>query len=155
MAKRPNVEYIRFYTDGSAALKPVPVQSKQPKVKAAPKKAKRIKIFVDPVAMLSIVVAVCMLVAVLTGFVRLKQAKEQVAVMEEYVEDLQAEHTMLTHRYESGYDLDKIRQTALALDMIPAEHAPHISIEMPQQVQEVPQLTMWERISTFLTGLFA
>ena len=155
MAKRPNVEYIRFYTDGSAALKPELVQPKQPKAKAAPKKAKRIKIFVDPVAMLSIVVAVCMLATVLTGFVRLKQARDQVAIMEEYVEDLQAEHTILTRRYESGYDLEKIRQTALALDMIPAEQATHISMELPQQEQEAPQLTMWERISTFLTGLFA
>ena len=155
MAKRPNVEYIRFYTDGSAALKPELVQPKQRETKTAPRKVKRVKLFVDPVAIISILVAVCMLASVLTGFVRLKEARDQVVIMEEYVEDLQAEHTTLARRYESGYDLDKIRQTALALDMVPAEQVPHISVEIPQQVQEVPQLTMWERISTFLTGLFA
>ena len=39
---------------------------------------KRIKIFVDPVAILSIFVALCMLVTVISGFVRLKQANDKV-----------------------------------------------------------------------------
>ena len=155
MAKRPDVEYIRFYTNGSAALKPEPVAQEDVFFTKAPQKIKRIKIFVDPVAILSIFVALCMLITVVAGFVRLKQANDKVAVMQAYVDQLEAEHAVLTHRYESGYDLDAVRRTALALDMIPAEEAPHITIAIPPEAEPVTNPTLWERLGTFLTGLFA
>ena len=106
-------------------------------------------------AILSIFVAVCMLAAVITGFVRLKQTNDQVAVMQAYVDRLEAEHAVLSHRYASGYDLDAVRRTALALDMIPAEEATHISIAIPPEAEPVTNPTLWERLGTFLTGLFA
>ena len=155
MAQRPNVEYIRFQTCGSSALKPEPVVRRKSAPKAAPRKARRIKLFVDPVAVLSIFVAVCMLATVLTGFARLDQACRERDAMAEYVQELEAEQATLRHRYESGYDLEAVRRTALALDMISAEEAPRISVEIPAETEEVPQLTLWERLGTFLTGLFA
>ena len=155
MAKHPGVEYIRFYTSGSAALKPEPVACAEFAPKRAPQQVKRVKIFVDPVAILSIFVALCMLVTVIAGFVRLKQANDQVAVMQAYVDRLEAEHAVLSHRYETGYDLDAVRRTALALDMIPAEEAPHITIAIPPEAQPVTNPTLWERLDTFLAGLFA
>ena len=155
MAKRPDVEYIRFYTNGSAALKPEPVPYSEATPKRAPQKIKRIKIFVDPVAILSIFVALCMLATVISGFVRLKQANDKVAAMQTYVDRLEAEHTVLAHRYESGYDLDAVRRTALALDMIPAEEATHITIAIPPEAEPITNPTLWERLGTFLTGLFA
>jgi len=155
MAKRPDVEYIRFYTDGSAALKLESAVQAEVSAQRAPRKIKRKKIYVDPVAMLSILVALCMLVTVVTGFVRLKQANDQVAVMQAYVDHLEAENAVLTHRYQSGYDLDAVRRTALALDMIPAEEATHITIQIPPETEQITNPTLWEQLGTFLTGLFA
>lgn len=158
MAQRPDVEYIRLYTNGSAALKLESVQDPRyvsTDTPACPYKRKRKKIYVDPVAIGSILLAVCMLVAVFSGFARLKQAREQVAVMEAYVQTLQAEHAVLTRRYKSGYDLEEIRLTALALDMIPAEQAPCVMLQIPQEQEPVAQMSFWDRVGTFFASLFA
>lgn len=155
MVKQPNVEYIRLYTNGSAALKLEPAVKTVNTPKKAPRKHKRKNIYIDPVAILSIAVAVLMLVTVITGFVRLQEARDEVTVMEEYVDRLQADNTRLTHQYKIGYNPEEVRRTALALNMIPAEQAAHISIEIPPETEQVTQLTLWERIGTFLTGLFA
>ena len=127
-------------------------------VKAAqPKKIKCKKIYVDPVAILSITVAMCMLIMMCVGFAQLHQARQQVKVMETYVDYLQAEHADLTAQYKSGYDLEDIRRDALALNMIPAEQAAHVTIAIPAEpVQEAEnERTLWEWIGTFFTGLFA
>ncbi len=156
MAQRLDVQYIRLYTDGSAALK---LESAVPQPKTAahkkPHKVKRVKIFVDPVALLSIAVAVCMLVLMTVGFVQLHQARSQVDVMENYVERLETKNAQLSGEYKSGYDLEQIRQAALEMQMIPAEQAAHVNILIPAEPEQVEQITLWERIGTFLTGLFA
>lgn len=156
MAQRVNVEYIRLYTVGSAALKlesAVPAQKTN--AQKRPHKAKRIKIFVDPVALLSIAVAACMLVMMFVGFAQLRQARSQAEVMEAYVQRLEAENTELSNKYRSGYNLDQIRQSALEMQMIPAQEAAHVTLYIPAEPVQEEQITLWDRIGTFLTGLFA
>ena len=156
MAQRMNVEYIRLYTVGSAALKlESAVPEQKFRTKKLPQKAKRIKIFVDPVAFLSIAVAACLIVMMFVGFVQLHQARMQADVMETYVQHLEAEHTRLSNEYRSGYNLDQIRQAALEMQMIPAKEAACIRIDIPAEPEPAEQVTLWERIGTFLTGLFA
>ena len=159
MTQRAGVEYVRYYTSGSAALKLEPVQDPRfvptETPAASPYKLKRKKIFVDPVAVASILLAVCMLVAVFAGFARLKQARGEVEAMEAYVHTLQAEHAVLNRRYKSGYDLEVIRETALALDMIPAEQAACVKIPIPQEQENPAQMSFWERLDTFFAGLLA
>lgn len=156
MAQKLAVQYIRLYTDGSAALQPEPVYSHQNTSKLPQKvKQKCKKIFVDPVAFLSIGIAVCLIVMMFVGFSELKQAREQVDVMEKYVQHLETEHTRLAAEYADGYNLEEIRHSALALNMIPAEEAAHVTIYVPAEPEQATQLTLWERIGTFLTGLFA
>ena len=156
MAQRLDVQYIRLYTVGSAALK---LESAAPQETFAqqkkPRKIKCKKIYVDPVAILSIAVAVCMLVMMTVGFVQLRQARNEVAVMESYVEQLQAKNAVLSAEYKAGYDLEEVRQTALAMNMIPMEQAAHVTLEIPEEPEQITQPTLWERIGTFLTGLFA
>ena len=156
MAQRLDVQYIRLYTDGSAALK---LESAAPQTKTVehkkPHKIKRVKIFVDPVALLSIAVAICMLVLMTVGFVQLRQTRAQVAVMESYVERLQAKNAVLSNEYKNGYNLDQIRLAALEMQMIPKEQAAHVDILIPAEPEQIQQITLWERIGTFLTGLFA
>lgn len=156
MAQRMDIQYIRLYTDGSAALKLEPaVSQNKPNLNRRPYKVKCKKIYVDPVAILSIAVAVCMLVMMCVGFAQLGQAKKQVAVMEAYVDRLQAENERLTMQYQEGYNLEEVRQTALEMNMIPAEQAQYVLIEIPAEPEQPTQVSLWERLGTFLTGLFA
>ena len=156
MAQKMAVQYIRLYTDGSAALQPEPVYTHQ-NTATLPQKSKQKckKLFVDPVAFLSICIAVCMIVMMFVGFAELKEARAQIAVMENYVQRLETEHTRLATEYAEGYNLEEIRRSALALNMIPAEQAAHVTIYVPEEPEQMTQLSLWERIGTFLTGLFA
>lgn len=156
MAQKMQVQYIRLYTDGSTALKPEPVYIPH-KTAPLPKvtKAKCKKIFVDPVAMLSIGVAFCLIIMMCVGFAQLNQARAEVAAMESYIERLEDQHSELSAQYRSGYNLEEVRQNALALNMIPAEQAARVTIQIPAEPEQVTEPTLWERIDTFLTGLFA
>ena len=155
MASRNDIQYVRFYTDGSAARKIAPVVSpfanfSQAKVQ----KKKRILVHVDPVALLGIAVAVCMMICMGVGIAQTKAAQKQTEYMEQYVQQLSVENDTLKEAYSSGYDLQSVEQTALALGMIPREQAQRVSLEVSVPMQE-QTVTLWTRIGTFLAGLLA
>lgn len=154
MARQPDVQYIRFYTDGSAARKVAPVAPlktiKLPKIK----KHKRITLHIDPIAISGIVMAAVMLVLMLVGVTQLTNTRQELVSMQSYVQTLQEEKISLEVTYEQGYDLEAVEQTALALGLVPKEEVKHVSIRVPQpQIEEEP--SAWEQFYTFLTGLFA
>ena len=154
MPQRVDVRYVQFYTNGSAARKVTPVVPldtvKLPKVK----KQKRIVIHIDPVAVLGIAVAAVMLVLMAVGMVQLKNAQQELNTMTSYVNTLTQENVSLNAAYSEGYDLEKVKTTALALGMVPVDQVRHITVQMPvAETEETPGA--WERFCTFLTGLFA
>ena len=156
MAQRVDVQYIRFYTQGNAAKKVAPAAnfftSQLPKMK----KRKLQRRYVDPVALLGTVVAVCMLIMMVVGVSQLRAEQEKTAAMVQYVEQLQDKKESLQAQYVEECDLEAVEKTALALGMIPQKDAEHttIDVELPQ-TQEIEQINLWQRIGTFLTGLFA
>jgi hypothetical protein len=109
---------------------------------------------VDPVSVGGILVAAVMLVLLVVGFVRLQDARAEAVVLESYVQDLRLENQQLAQSYKEGYDLEEIRQIALAMGMIPASEAQTIAIPVSVP-QEIPEPTAWENFCAFLTGLFA
>jgi len=154
MVVRQQIQYIRYDAVGSAACKPVAVSSAK---KAALPKARKRKckvICIDPVATLGILVALFMLVSMAVGVAEYLSVRKQTAQMEAYVVQLSARNEELTETYESGYDLEAIEKTALALGMVPMEKVESVEIQvtMPQEEETV---TLWEQIGTFITGLFA
>jgi hypothetical protein len=154
MARQPDVQYIRFYTDGSAARKATPVAPlktiKLPRVR----KRRRITLHIDPIAIGGIVMSVVMLVLMLVGVAQLSATRQELHTMENYVQTLQQEQVSLEATYNQGYDLEAVENTALALGFVPKEQVRHVTIQVPQvQIQEAPGA--WERFCTFLTGLFA
>lgn len=154
MARRADVRYIHYYTEGSAAYKLEPVQVRKPQPARRPVKQKRITVFVDPLAIAGIAVAVVMLILMLVGVGKLQEAQRQTAAMERYVETLSQEKQTLQATYEDGYNLEDIKWMADALGMVPVEEVRHITIQPAQvQIQEVP--SAWERFCTYLTSLFA
>ena len=155
MAKN-NSRYIQFYTPGTAAVK-VAVQDEQtwaplPK----PKPETKIPVYVDPVAILGFVVAVCMLFLMVIGVNEVNAARREVAALEHYVAELTAENHTLEETYTAGYKPEKIRREALALGMIPEVAVPesHIYVTLPQ-TETTEEETLWSQVATYLTSLFA
>ena len=69
MVSHPSVQYVQFYTYGNTARKLQPVAPVKKNTTRIPvqKKIKRLKLYVDPVAIVSIAVAICLLVMMLVG----------------------------------------------------------------------------------------
>ena len=155
MAPRVDVQYVEYYTAGSAARRVMPVSVFPAGILPKIKKRKVQRIYVDPVAALGIVVAVCMLIMMSVGISRLSLAQQNTAQMAEYVAQLQEENRALQEQYAAECDMEAVDKTALALGMIPCEQAEHISIQVEPPAEEIQQVSLWQRIGTFLTGLFA
>ena len=156
MAQRVDVQYIHLYTQGSAARKIQPAVKSQTGTLPQIKKKKVQRIYIDPVATLGAVVAICMLIMMVVGISQLRVEQQKTAQMVSYVEQLQAKNTALQAQYEEECDLEAVEKTALALGMIPQPEASHTSIQVELPVAENDlQVSLWQRIGTFLTGLFA
>ncbi len=154
MAQRVDVQYIRYNAQDSAARRVLPVIAPYFRPLPAAKKRKVQRICVDPVALLGIVVAACMLIMMAVGISQLRTEQEKSAVMEDYVQRLEIRNSQLEAEYAASCDLEAVEKTALALGMIPAEDAARTVITV-EPVQTREEVTLWSRIGTFLTGLFA
>ena len=154
MAQRPDIQYIRFYTDGSAARQAAPVSYTEPRKKPRAKKQKQPVLYIDPLAILGVAAAVVLLVMMVVGLVNFYNAQHRLQVMESYVQQLTQENQQLQEKYDSGYDLEEIQKIAEALGMVPKEEQESIIINIPAP-EKTPEPTFWEKIGTFLSGLFA
>ena len=155
MAKN-NDRYIQFYTPGTAAVK-VAVQDEQTWAPLPePKQEKKIPVYVDPVAAIGFVVAVCMLILMAVGITQLNNTRREVATLEHYVAQLTAENHALEETYAAGYEPAKIRQQAQDMGMVPVDRIPQkqIYVTIPHE-QIVEETTLWTQVTTFLTSLFA
>lgn len=156
MAPRVDIQYVQFYTQGSAARQVAPAVS--PNTDALPrmKRRKVQKICIDPVAILGMAVAACMLIMMLVGLVRLGTEQNRTETMEQRVQLLQQENARLQAQFDAECDLEEVEKTALALGMVPAENIPRntITVELPE-IPEPEAVSLWQRIGTFLSGLFS
>ena len=155
MAKYNN-RYIQFYTPGTAAVK-VEIQKEQnwaplPELRPEERKA----VYIDPVAIMGCIVAVCMLILMAVGINQINTARREVAAMERYVAELTAEHQVLEETYASGYNLSDIRRKAMDMGMVPAENIAQTPIFVTVQLPEEPEpVTAWQQFTAFLAGIFA
>ena len=154
MAQRVDIQYVQYYAPDSTARRVVPTTTPYLHPARPTTKRKIKRIYVDPVAALGIVVATSMLIMMAVGVSRLQAEQKKNAVMTEYVAQLTVQNQQLQEAYAASYDLAEVEKTALALGMIPAEEARHTTITV-QTVQPQQELTIWNRIGAFFTGLFA
>lgn len=156
MAQRIDVQYVQYYTSGSAARHIVPAVAVHSTAVPKVKKQKVYRIFVDPVAMLGIVVAICMLITMTVGCFKLKQAQRETVMLERYVEHLEREKAQLQQKFDDKCNMAEIEKTALALGMVPKDHVEQktIYVEIPV-IEQTEQVSLWNRLGTFLTGIFA
>lgn len=156
MARSSDIQYIRLYTDGSAARqieepRPLPKKRKKPR----PRPVKTVAIHVDPLALGGIVVALVMLVMMAVGMARLDSANQELERMESYVLQLQQENLDLQDAFDHGYDLEEVRRSAMALGLVPEEEVPHVQIQLPQPADAQENVSWWDHFLVFLTQLFA
>lgn len=150
------VQYIQFNTYGNTARKIAQAPAARPVALPKARTAQKSKVIcIDPVAVLSIAVAICMVLTMTIGIVRLSAAREQAAQMESYAEKLATENEVLKAEYQASYNIEQIEASALALGMIPREQAQTVSIRIAEPQEQIQQVTFWEHLGTMLTTLFA
>lgn len=141
MAKREEIQYVRYYAYGSTAVKaqPEPRRSTRTEAQQVPE-AEPIPVPFSPVAVFGAVVAVVMLVLVLVGFSQLNRLNSEIQTMELYMSSLKSENYALNKEYQAGYDLDEIRTAAEAMGLVPIDQVKHITIHIPEPevVEELP-----------------
>ena len=157
MNQKPKIQYVgQFYVHGSEARQlQMQEQKRQAKTRLPLLRLQAIeKIYVDPVALVGIAVAVVMLVTMVLGAVQLKRDWDQYERVSTYVSELKRENARMSHAYHSSYDLEDIKSKALAMGMVPKSQLQTmtVSVTVPQQEAEPARI---EEIKLFLEGLFA
>ena len=156
MTEKPKIQYIgQFYVPGSEAQVLAPKKKKKKaKTKLPIAKGEQVKaIYIDPVALIGMTVAVVMLVVMVVGALQLRSDWAQYEQMSGYVSQLNYDNAELERTYRDGYDLEDIRDKALALGMVPVEEVPSRTITVTHS-QPKPERTLWDDIVWFFSGLF-
>ena len=157
MNQKPKIQYVgQFYVHGSEARQlQLQEEKRQAKTKLPLVKIQAIeKIYVDPVALAGIAVAVMMLVTMVLGTVQLKRDWDQYERVSAYVSELKKENARKSHLYRSSYDLEDIKTKALSMGMIPKSELQTVAVTVTVPVPE-EEPTRMEEMKLFLEGLFA
>ena len=157
MNQKPKIQYVgQFYVHGSEARKlQLEQEKRQAKTKLPLAKIQAIeKIYVDPVALAGIAVAVLMLVTMVLGAIQLKRDWDQYEQVAAYVSELKKENARMSHLYRSSYDLEDIKTKAVSIGLVPKSELQTMSVTVTLPEPEV-EPTRMEEIKFFLEGLFA
>ena len=157
MNQKPKIQYVgQFYVHGSEARKlQLEQEKRQAKTKLPLAKIQAIeKIYVDPVALAGIAVAVLMLVTMVLGAIQLKRDWDQYEQVAAYVSELKKENARMSHLYRSSYDLEDIKTKAVSMGLVPKSELETVAITVTVPERE-PVLTRSDEIRLFLEGLFA
>lgn len=157
MNQKPKIQYVgQFYVHGSEARKlQLQEEKRQAKTKLPLARIKAIeKIYVDPVALVGIAVAVMMLVTMVLGAIQLKRDWDQYEQVAAYVSELKKENARMNHLYRSSYDLEDIKTKAVSMGMVPKSELQTMAVTITIPAPKV-EPTRMEEIKFFLEGLFA
>ena len=157
MNQKPKIQYVgQFYVHGSEARQlQLQEQKRQAKTKLPIARIQKIeKVYVDPVALAGIAVAVVMLVTMVLGAIQIKRDWDQYEQVSSYVSELKKENARKNHAYRLSYDLVDIETKALAMGLVPRTELETVTVSVTVP-EKVPQLTRMEEIRFFLEGLFA
>ncbi len=157
MNQKPKIQYIgQFYVHGSEARAlELQEEKKQAKTKLPLAKLEAVeKIYVDPVALVGIAVAVFMLVVMILGAVQLQNDWAHYTQMADYVTELRTENARLTQNYRSGYDLEDVEMKALAMGLVPKSELETVTVTITHPVIQ-PELTWDQKVVRFWNGLWA
>ena len=157
MNQKPKIQYVgQFYVHGSEARQlQLQEEKRQAKTKLPLARIQQIeKVYVDPVALAGIAVAVVMLVTMVLGALRIQRDWEQYEQVSAYVSELKKENARKNHAYRLSYDLKDIESKALAMGLVPKSELQTATVVVTVPEPE-PEMTRLEEIRFFLEGLFA
>ena len=157
MNQKPKIQYVgQFYVHGSEARQlQFQEEKRQAKTKLPLARIQKIeKVYVDPVALAGIAVAVVMLVTMVLGAIQIKRDWDQYERVSTYVSELKKENARKNHAYRLSYDLKDIESKARAMGMVPKSELQTMTVSVTVPEPEVA-LTRMEEIKYFLEGLFA
>ena len=157
MNQKPKIQYVgQFYVHGSEARQlQLQEEKRQAKTRLPLVRFQTIeKIYVDPVALVGIAVAVVMLVTMVLGAVQIKRDWDQYERVSAYVSELKRENARMSHAYHASFDLEDIRSKALAMGMVPKSELQTTTVNVTVPEPQV-ELTRVEEMKLFLEGLFA
>lgn len=157
MTQKPKIQYVgQFYVYGSEARAlELQNQPKKPKTRLPLARLEKIeKVYVDPVALIAMAVAVIMLVTMLIGVQQIQQDWDEYQVMAQRVHTLREINHTKTDEFRATYKLSEIRDKATTMGMIPKEEAQHMVVKIthPEPVQEPGWI---DNLQWFVKGLFA
>ncbi len=159
MARQPDIQYVRFYTSGTAAQKIEPqarpsrsgIQT-QPQARPQSRRDARKVIRLDPLALCAMVVAGMMLIAMAIGMINLGSTLADADRMERYVSRLQAENAQLQAEHEATRS--EAEENALEMGYVPVEQVQQVQIQV-EHPEPAPAPSAWENFKLFLAELFA
>ena len=161
MAQKHDIQYVgQFYIHGSEA-KELARQEQRNKAKSRLplERLRNIQvIYLDPVALFGLAVAVFMAATMVLGAVHIGDAWDQYEDMQDHLTWLKSENARLSVEYAHGYDLADIEAAATTLGLVPMGEVEAIPVRVTVPV--VPEEpTAWEEfkdyIEWFIDGLFA
>ena len=152
MDQKPVIQYVgQFYVYGSEVQARKKKEHK-PLLPKAPRTGVQHCVYVDPVAVCGIAVAVLMLVVLAVGAFQLRAAMQQYNAQSEQLSAIKRENARLKHLYRTSLDLEAVQAQAEKLGMVPAEELEHRELVVTVgQTPEEP--TAWENFLWFVKGL--
>lgn len=157
MNQKPKIQYVgQFYVHGSEARQlELQERKKHAKSKLPMERLRKVEVvYLDPVAIFGITVALVMLVVMVVGALQIRDDWKDYQVMSGYVSRLNNENAKLKEEYRSQYDLEDVRVKAEALGMVPRSELEvrtvYVTIPEPE-----PEMTWLEEFQWFINGLFA
>lgn len=154
MTQKPKIQYVgQFYVHGSEAQVPAHPQRKKTKTQLPQSRVDRTaKIYIDPVAILSIGVAVLMLVVMVLGALQIRDDWAQYDRMHDRVSQLRQENALLHFRYRNTYHLDEVRTKAENMGLIPKDSVKTQTFRLTLPEPEA-ETTLWDDIVWFFDEL--
>lgn len=155
MAQKPEIQYIgQFYVYGSEAKKlAAEEQKKRARTRLPLTRLRNIrKIYVDPVAICGMAVAVLMLVTMALGGIQVWEAWDDYTIMSEHLSETRRENARLERTYRNGYNLEEIEAAALTMGMVPVSELPTLDVTVTVPAPE-KEMTQWDEFLWFLDGL--
>ena len=152
MDQKPVIQYVgQFYVYGSEVQARKKKEHK-PVLPKAPRAEVQHCVYVDPVAVCGIAVALLMLVVLAVGAFQLRAAMQQYNAQSEQLSAIKRENARLEHLYRTSLDLEAVQAQAEKLGMVPAEELEHRELVVTVgQTPEEP--TAWENFLWFVKGL--
>ena len=154
---RSEIQYIRYYSAGSAAarleLPELPKEIHKPAPKPKKVAQPRPVLVMDRMAFIGIVVTVVMLLLFAVGIIHTAVIHHELTQTQAGVEQLRQENETLKAQYDELLDLEQIRIAAETMGMVPAEQVPHIQVSVHVD-EPVAEQTGWQNfLQRFLAFL--